>query len=132
MWKQGAKTYLGTMSVGFPNLFLVTGPQSPSVLSNVIVSLEQHVEWITGAIEYLEKNKFTRMEASRTAQEDWVAANNFLGEVTVHRNSGSWYVGANVEGKARVVLPALMGVGPFRAACTEVARDNYKGFILAS
>lgn len=132
VWKQGAKTYLGAMSVGFPNLFLVTGPQSPSVLSNVVVSLEQHVEWISNAIEYLEKNKFIRMEASRTAQEDWVAANNFLGEVTVHRNSGSWYVGANVEGKARVVLPALMGVGPFRAACTDIARDHYKGFILAS
>jgi cation diffusion facilitator CzcD-associated flavoprotein CzcO len=132
VWKQGAQTYMGAMSVGFPNLFLVTGPQSPSVLSNVVVSLEQHVEWISDAIGYLEKNKFTRMEASQTAQDAWVGMNNFLGQVTVHRNSGSWYVGANVEGKARVVLPALMGVGPFRAACTEVANDGYKGFILAS
>ena len=132
VWKQGAKTYLGTMSVGFPNLFIVTGPQSPSVLSNVIVSLEQHVEWITGAIEYLEKNGFTRMEATQQAQDEWVAMNNEIGQITVHRNSHSWYMGDNVAGKAHVVLPALMGVGPFRAACAEVAADGYRGFALAS
>ena len=120
------------MSVGFPNLFLVTGPQSPSVLSNVIVSIEQHVEWITGAIEYLTENGFTRMEATQEAQDEWVAQNNELGQITVHRNSHSWYMGDNVAGKAHVVLPALMGVGPFRAACSEVAADGYRGFALAS
>jgi cyclohexanone monooxygenase len=132
VWKQGAKTYLGTMSVGFPNLFLVTGPQSPSVLSNVVVSLEQHVEWITDCIEYLTKQGYHRMEATQEAQDAWVEQNNAIGQFTVHRNSHSWYMGDNVAGKAHVVLPALMGVGPFRAACSEVAADGYRGFALAS
>lgn len=130
VWKKGAKTYLGTMSVGFPNLFLVTGPQSPSVLSNVVVSLEQHVEWITGAIAYLTEQGITRMEATLQAQEAWVEQNNAIGQFTVHRASHSWYMGDNVAGKAHVVLPALMGVGPFRAACAEVAADGYRGFAL--
>ncbi len=132
VWKEGAKTYLGTMSVGFPNLFLVTGPQSPSVLSNVVVSLEQHVEWISDCIEYLTEHGFTRMEATQQAQDEWVAQNNAIGQFTVHRASHSWYMGDNVAGKPHVVLPALMGVGPFRAACTEVAHDGYRGFALAS
>jgi len=132
VWSEGAKTYMGTMSVGFPNYFIVTGPQSPSVLSNVVVSIEQHVEWITDAIEYLEKNGYTRMEPSQEAQDGWVAMNNELGQITVHRNSHSWYMGDNVAGKAHVVLPALMGVGPFRAACTEIAQDGYRGWVLAS
>ncbi len=132
VWKAGAKTYLGTMSAGFPNLFLVTGPQSPSVLSNVVVSIEQHVDFIADTIQYLSDKGYRRMEATREAQDAWVEMNNGIGQFTVHRNSHSWYVGDNVAGKAHVVLPALMGVGPFRAACDEVAADGYRGFALAS
>jgi cation diffusion facilitator CzcD-associated flavoprotein CzcO len=132
VWKAGAKTYLGTMSAGFPNLFLVTGPQSPSVLSNVVVSIEQHVDFITNTIKYLTDKGYHRMEATPEAQEAWVEMNNGIGQFTVHRNSHSWYMGDNVAGKAHVVLPALMGVGPFRAACDEVAADGYRGFALAS
>jgi len=132
VWNDGAKTYLGTMSVGFPNLFLVTGPQSPSVLSNVVVSIEQHVAWISACIDYLEANGITRMEATQEAQDEWVAQNNAIGQFTVHRASHSWYMGDNVAGKAHVVLPALMGVGPFRAVCTEVANDGYRGFALSA
>jgi cation diffusion facilitator CzcD-associated flavoprotein CzcO len=132
VWKAGAKTYLGTMSAGFPNLFLVTGPQSPSVLSNVVVSIEQHVDFIAHTIKYLSDKGYRRMEATPEAQEAWVEMNNGIGQFTVHRNSHSWYMGDNVAGKAHVVLPALMGVGPFRAACDEVAADGYRGFALAS
>jgi cyclohexanone monooxygenase len=131
VWSEGAKTYMGTMSVGFPNLFIVTGPQSPSVLSNVMVSIEQHVQWITDCIAYLTAQGFVRMEATQEAQDAWVAMNNEIRQITVHRNSHSWYMGDNVAGKAHVVLPALMGVGPFRAACDEVAADGYRGFALA-
>lgn len=132
VWKAGAKTYLGTMSAGFPNLFLVTGPQSPSVLSNVVVSIEQHVDFIVNTIKYLTDKGYHRMEATPEAQEAWVEMNNGIGQFTVHRASHSWYMGDNVAGKAHVVLPALMGVGPFRAACDEVAADDYRGFALAS
>ena len=130
--KDGAQTYLGTMAVGFPNLFLVTGPQSPSVLSNVVVSIEQHVQWITDCIRYLTENGYHRMEATREAQDAWVAMNNHIGQITVHRASHSWYMGDNVAGKAHIVLPALMGVGPFRAECERVAAAGYEGFALAS
>ncbi|MBK5238660.1 MAG: NAD(P)/FAD-dependent oxidoreductase [Actinomycetales bacterium] len=132
VWKAGAKTYLGTMSAGFPNLFLVTGPQSPSVLSNVVVSIEQHVDFIANTIKYLTEKGYHRMEATPEAQDAWVEMNNGISQFTVHRNSHSWYMGDNVAGKAHVVLPALMGVGPFRAACDEVAEDGYRGFLLAS
>jgi len=132
VWNAGAKTYLGTMTAGFPNLFLVTGPQSPSVLSNVVVSIEQHVDFITEAIRYLAEKGYHRMEATPEAQDAWVEMNNGIGQFTVHRNSHSWYMGDNVAGKAHVVLPALMGVGPFRAACDDVAADGYRGFALAS
>ncbi len=132
VWNAGAKTYLGTMTAGFPNLFLVTGPQSPSVLSNVVVSIEQHVDFITDTIKYLTDKGYNRMEATPEAQDAWVEMNNGIGQFTVHRNSHSWYMGDNVAGKAHVVLPALMGVGPFRAACDEVAADGYRGFALAS
>ncbi|CAB4887874.1 MAG: NAD(P)-binding protein [Actinobacteria bacterium] len=131
VWNEGAKTYLGTMSVGFPNLFIVTGPQSPSVLSNVVVSIEQHVQWITDCIAYLTVQGLNRMAATQEAQDAWVAMNNEIGQITVHRDSHSWYMGDNVAGKAHVVLPALMGVGPFRVACDEVAADGYRGFALA-
>jgi cyclohexanone monooxygenase len=131
VWNEGAKAYMGTMSAGFPNLFIVTGPQSPSVLSNVVVSIEQHVQWITDCIAYLTAQGFSRMEATQEAQDAWIAMNNEIGQITVHRNSHSWYMGDNVAGKPHVVLPALMGVGPFRAACDEVAADGYRGFALA-
>lgn len=130
--KEGAQTYLGTMSAGFPNLFLVTGPQSPSVLSNVVVSIEQHVQWITDCIAYLTASGYTRMEATRDAQDAWVAMNNDIRQITVHRASHSWYMGDNVKGKPHIVLPALMGVGPFRAECDRVAAAGYEGFALAS
>lgn len=128
-WADGARAYLGVAVSGFPNLFLVTGPQSPAVLSNMIVSIEQHVEWIANAISSARAEGIERFEASPDAEREWIEHAAELGELMVHRNSTSWYVGANVPGKPRVVLPYLGGVGPFRAKSTEVAEAGYTGFV---
>lgn len=127
-WSAGARSYLGLMVAGFPNMFIVTGPQSPSVLSNMIVSIEQHVEWIRDALVDARACGFARMEAEHQAEQDWVDHAQELAEMMQHRKATSWYVGANVAGKPRVVLPYLGGVGPFRARCSEVARHGYVGF----
>jgi cyclohexanone monooxygenase len=131
-WADGAHTYLGAAVPGFPNLFLVTGPQSPAVLSNMIVSIEQHVEWIVDALTAARDGGATRFEATDEAERAWLDHASELGELMVYRDASSWYVGANVEGKARVVLPYLGGVGPFRAKCEEVARNGYEGFVLTA
>jgi len=126
-WRDGARTYLGAAVHGFPNLFIVTGPHSPSVLSNMIVSIEQHVDWITGALRTARDEGATRMEADAVAQREWVEHAQELAQITMHRASTSWYSGANVDGKPRLVLPYVGGVGPFRAKCDEVASNGYRG-----
>ncbi len=131
-WAAGAHAYLGLQVPGFPNLFLVTGPQSPAVLSNMVVSIEQHVEWIVDALTAAREEGTVRFEASEEAEREWLDHAAELGELMVYRSASSWYVGANVEGKARVVLPYLGGVGPFRAKCEQVAQDGYTGFVLTA
>lgn len=131
-WAGGAHAYLGLAVPGFPNLFLVTGPQSPAVLSNMIVSIEQHVGWIVDALTAARADGVVRFEATDEAERAWIEHAAELGELMVHRDSTSWYVGANVAGKARVVLPYLGGVGPFRRKCDEVDESGYAGFALTS
>ncbi|WP_433598206.1 flavin-containing monooxygenase [Nocardia sp. CA-135953] len=130
-WRDGPKTYLGVAVHGFPKLFLVTGPGSPSVLSNVVTSIEQHVEWIVAHIEHLEKNELDHSEADEAAQERWVAHVNETADATLYPQANSWYLGANIPGKPRVFMPYVGGVGAYREKCDEVARNNYEGFILA-
>ena len=127
-WANGAHAYLGLMVPSFPNLFLVTGPQSPAVLSNMMVSIEQHVEWIVGALEHARDESLVRFEVTPAAESEWLEHAAELGQIMVYRNANSWYVGGNIEGKPRTVLPYLGGVGPFRAKCEQVARDGYAGF----
>jgi cyclohexanone monooxygenase len=130
-WKDGPTTYLGLMMAGFPNLFTVTGPQSPSVLSNMMVSIEQHVDWITACIDHLRKNGFKTIEATPEAQKDWVEHTYEVGSQTLYPLANSWYMGANVPGKPRVFLPYIGGVGPYREKCDEIVRNGYEGFALA-
>ena len=127
-WAAGPKTYLGMMAAGFPNLFLVTGPQSPSVLSNMIVSIEQHVEWMTDCIAHMEASGFASIEAEAEAQEDWIAHSTDVAYQTLYPKAASWYMGANIPGKPRVFLPYIGGVGRYREKCDEVARAGYQGF----
>ena len=127
-WEHGPMTYLGVAVTGFPNFYTVTGPQSPSVLSNMMVSIEQHVDWIADAMTYLRDHGKTTMEATPEAQEAWVAHSTELAEETLYPQANSWYMGANVPGKPRVFLPYIGGCGPYRERCDEVAANDYEGF----
>jgi cation diffusion facilitator CzcD-associated flavoprotein CzcO len=130
-WAAGPHTYLGLASAGYPNLFFVTGPGSPSVLSNVVLSIEQHVEWIADLVDHLRKHDLTTVEADEAAQEQWVEQVNAAAEATLMMKAASWYLGANVPGKPRVFMPYVGGVGRYRAICEEVAADDYRGFVTA-
>jgi len=130
-WAAGPRTYLGLMIAGFPNLFLVTGPGSPSVLSNMIVSIEQHVDWISDCIDHLRGQRMDRIEASVDAQAEWVTHVNEVADDTLLGKANSWYVGANVPGKPRVFMPYVGGVGEYRRRCDEVAANGYAGFVLS-
>ena len=131
-WEAGPRTYLGISMAGFPNLFTITGPGSPSVLSNMMVSIEQHVEWVTGCIEYMEERQIRTIEARREDQDEWVDHVNEVGDMTLYPKTGSWYMGANIEGKTRVFMPYIGGVGAYREKCDEVAAEGYTGFSLTS
>ncbi len=130
-WSDGPQTYLGLMSSGFPNMFMVTGPQSPSVLSNMAVSIEQHVDWICDTIGHLRETGRTIIEPTRTAEEGWVQHTNDFADITLFPQANSWYMGANVPGKPRVVLPYVGGVDRYRRICDEVVERGYLGFELA-
>jgi cation diffusion facilitator CzcD-associated flavoprotein CzcO/acetyl esterase/lipase len=127
-WVAGPTTYLGLMAADFPNLFFVTGPGSPSVLSNMAVSIEQHVEWITDCIGSLRADDFTTIEPTSTAVDAWVQHVNDFASLTLMPQANSWYMGANVPGKARVFLPYPGGVDRYRIACEEVVARDYLGF----
>jgi cyclohexanone monooxygenase len=114
----------------FPNLFLVTGPGSPSVLSNMIVSIEQHVDWIADCITYLDRNGYATIEPTVDAEDTWVAHVNQLGDTTLYPRANSWYMGANVPGKPRVFMPYVGGVGTYRKVCDDIAARGYEGFVL--
>ncbi|OKO79382.1 NAD(P)/FAD-dependent oxidoreductase [Bradyrhizobium sp. AS23.2] len=130
-WEEGPKTYLGLMSAGFPNLFIITGPGSPSVLSNMIVSIEQHVDWIADCLVHIRKQGLATMEAGREAEEKWVAHVNEVAQGTLFPQANSWYMGANIPGKPRIFMPYIGGVGVYRRICDEVAAKGYEGFLMA-
>jgi cyclohexanone monooxygenase len=130
-WAEGPKTYLGLMSAGFPNLFIITGPGSPSVLSNMIVSIEQHVDWIADCLAHLRKHGRATIEASGDAEEKWVTHVNEVAAGTLYPQADSWYMGANVPGKPRIFMPYIGGVGVYRRICEEVAAKGYEGFVMA-
>jgi len=132
-WRDGPSAYLGLMAAGFPNLFMVTGPGSPSVLSNMVVSIEQHVDWLADAIADHRRRGITTMEPDPLAQEEWVDHVQEAAEGSPYTapTCNSWYVGANIAGKTRVILPYTGGVGRYREICDEVAADGYRGFVLA-
>jgi len=127
-WAHGATTYLGLTTTGFPNLFMVTGPGSPSVLSNMTVSIEQHIDWVADQLETLRANGFTRIEPTDTAETGWVQHVNDCADITLFPTANSWYMGANVPGKPRVFLPYIGGVDGYRAVCDEVVERGYLGF----
>ena len=129
-WSAGPRTYLGLGVHGIPNFFVITGPGSPSVLTNMIMSIEQHVEWIGDCLVAMRDGGHARIEATEPAQEQWVAYVNAVADMTLFPTCNSWYLGANVPGKTRVFMP-LPGLPPYREQCDAVAANGYEGFALA-
>ena len=129
-WSEGPRTYLGLTSHGYPNLFTITGPQSPSVLSNMPVSIEQHVDFIAQIIGDMRERGATTIEPTREAEDAWVTENQQLAEATLFPTADTWYMGANIPGKPRVFLPNLSFVGGYRQKCDAIAADGYRGFRL--
>lgn len=131
-WAAGPRTYLGLMVAGFPNLFIVTGPGSPSVLCNMAVAIEQHVEWISDCIGWMGARQIGAIEATATAQDAWVEHVNEVAAPTIFPQANSWYMGANVPGKPRVFMPYIGGFPAYRDKCNEVAANGYEGFTVTS
>ncbi len=131
-WEEGPRTYLGLMAAGFPNLFMITGPGSPSVLSNMMVSIEQHVDWIIDCLGHLRAQGLATIEPTQEAEDNWVAHGSEVAHKTLYPKAASWYMGANIPGKPRVFMPYIGGVGAYREICDDIAAKGYTGFRLSS
>jgi cation diffusion facilitator CzcD-associated flavoprotein CzcO len=129
-WADGPRSYLGVALAGFPNLFTVTGPGSPSVLSNMVLAVEQHVEWISDCIDYMRRNGQDRIEATPEAEDAWVQHVLDIANASVYPSCDSWYLGANIPGKPRVFAPYI-GFPQYAQKCNEIAAAGYRGFVLA-
>ncbi len=129
-WRTGPHTYLGVQSAGFPNLFMIAGPGSPSVLTNMVVAIEQHVEWIATLIEYAHEHDITSIEASDEAELGWDAELREAADKTLYPLANSWYMGANVPGKPRGFMFYAGGLHRYRERCEDVASTGYAGFAL--
>ena len=127
-WTAGPRTLLGVMTAGYPNLFIITGPGSPSVLTNVVVAIEQHVAWVAGCLAHMQQTGRQTIEPQQEAEEAWVEEVNAVANRTLFPKAGSWYMGANVPGKPRVFLPYVGGFGAYAKICEDVVRQGYKGF----
>ncbi len=129
-WSAGPRAYLGLATAGFPNLFLVTGPGSPSVLSNMLPSIEQHVDWIADCVAHVEARGAGTIDATVAAEDAWVEHVNTVGAQTLFPACSSWYLGANVPGKPRVFMP-YVGFPAYVAKCRDVVAKGYEGFKFA-
>jgi cyclohexanone monooxygenase len=129
-WRDGAGAYLGLAVAGFPNMFTITGPGSPSVLANVVLAIEQHVEWLSGLLQHATANGITEIEADYEAQEEWMAEVGASAGRSLYSHANSWYVGANVPGKPRVFLPYVDGFSVYEAQCRKAAAEGFRGFHL--
>ena len=132
-WQFGPAAYLGLQISGFPNLFMVTGPGSPSVLCNMLVAIEQHINWISDCISHMEDNGLSQIEPTEQAEEQWVVQVNQVAEGTMYTapSCNSWYLGANIPGKPRIFMPYVGGYPQYKARCDEIVANGYEGFSLS-
>ena len=128
VWRDGPRTYLGVAVAGFPNLFLLSGPGSPSVLANMVRTAEQQVDWLAGLLRHVVDQGAASVEADAEAQDAWVQHVNDAAEGSIYLRANNWYVGANVPGKPRVFMPYAAGLDVYRRECDEVAAEGYRGF----
>ncbi len=127
-WAEGPNTYLGLMTAGFPNMFIITGLGSPSVKANMVSAIEQHVDWIADCLGFMARNGLATIAADRDTERNWGRHVNEVAEATLYPLANSWYVGANIPGKPRVFMPYVAGLDKYRAICDQVAADDYPGF----
>jgi cyclohexanone monooxygenase len=125
-WTGGPSAYLGCTLAGFPNLFLVTGPGSPSVLCNMVLGIEQHIEWLAELLTHMDKHGYDRVEPSAEAERQWAEHSDALARRTLYYRANSWFLGANVPGKPRLFLPYVGGVGRFGKELATVADNGYR------
>jgi cation diffusion facilitator CzcD-associated flavoprotein CzcO len=129
-WREGPRTYLGVAMAGFPNLFTITGPGSPSVLTNMLPTIEQHVDWIAGILGHMREHQLARIEPAAAAEEEWVGHVGELAGRTLRYTCSSWYLGVNIPGKPRVFMPYIGGFPRYVERCNEIAANGYEGFVL--
>ena len=129
-WSAGPRTYLGMLVAGFPNMFLITGPGSPGVKSQMILAIEQHTDWIVDCLKHMRANGLNRVEADLTAETAWVEHVNEIADKTLYPLANSWYIGANIPGKPRVFMPYVGGFHVYKKRCDAVARSGYEGLKL--
>jgi cation diffusion facilitator CzcD-associated flavoprotein CzcO len=129
-WSEGPRSYLGIAMAGFPNLFSITGPGSPSVLTNMLPTIEQHVDWIAGVLEHMRERGLTEIEPEARAEEEWVDHVGELAGRTLRYTCSSWYLGVNIPGKPRVFMPYIGGFPRYVDRCSEIADKGYEGFAL--
>ena len=130
-WKDGPRTYLGIMVAGFPNMFVITGPGSPGVKSQMILSIEQHTDWIADCLENMRAKGLSRADAEPDAEDKWVQHVNEVANSTLYPQANSWYVGANIPGKPRIFMPYVGGVEAYKKICDGVAAEDYDGIDLS-
>ena len=130
-WAQGPQTYLGLMVAGFPNMYIITGPQSPGVKSQMILSIEHHVDLIACLIQKLHDENFNSVVPETLAQDNWVSHNTEVANSTLYPAAASWYMGANIPGKPRIFMPYVGGVKQYRATCQEIIENGWRGFEFA-
>jgi cation diffusion facilitator CzcD-associated flavoprotein CzcO len=130
-WREGPRAYLGLAMAGFPNLFTITGPGSPSVLTNMLPTIEHHVEWIADGLKYMRDRGLRRIEPRPEMEDSWVAHSNEVAGRTLRYTCGSWYLGANIPGKPRTFMPYIGGFPRYVQKCAQVAAAGYDGFALS-
>ncbi|HIA42086.1 MAG TPA: cyclohexanone monooxygenase, partial [Gammaproteobacteria bacterium] len=130
-WSAGPRTYLGLSSNGFPNLFMITGPGSPSVLASMIQAIEQHVDWIADCISHMRDVGASTIEAKVHDENDWVDHVNDVSQVSLRSTCSSWYVGANIPGQPRVFMPYIGGFPIYVDKCNSIMMGGYEGFVMA-
>jgi cyclohexanone monooxygenase len=130
-WTDGPQLYLGLMTAGFPNLFVITGPGSPSVKSNMTLSIEHHVDWIADCVKFMTQQGVKEIDAQPAAEREWVRHVNEVADATLYVKANSWYMGSNIPGKPRVFMPYVGGIPAYHKKCREVVESGYQGFVLA-
>ena len=129
-WRHGPRTYLGLTVAGFPNMFAITGPGSPSALVNMVVGIEQHVDWIGDCLVHMRDNGYTRIDTDPAAEQRWGEHVNATANRTLFPKANSWYMGANVPGKTRMFMLYVQKIGIYRRECDEIAAKGYEGLRL--